>query len=149
VAEVFLTQAEADALLALEKERIDDTVYDYPGLGGALRIPLVSPDKRESFSLDVHRAQINLAKGTYQNRARSVVILARLDFGGAPHRNPDDEEISSPHLHLYREGYADKWARPLPPDLFGDPRDRWRLLLDFLRFVNVTRPPEIRPGLFR
>ncbi len=34
-----------------------------------------------------------LTKGTYQNRARGVAILARLDFGGAPHRNRDDQEI--------------------------------------------------------
>jgi hypothetical protein len=149
MAEIILTQAEADALLALEKERVDDTVYDYPGLGGALRIPLASPDKRETFSLDIYRAQINLAKGTYQNRARGVVILARLDFGGAPHRNPDDEEIASPHLHIYREGYGDKWARALPANAFANPNDRWVLLLDFLRFVNVTNAPEIRPGLFR
>ncbi|KJU85379.1 prophage protein [Candidatus Magnetobacterium bavaricum] len=40
------------------------------------------------------------------------IILLRLCFGGHPHRNPDDTEISSPHLHRYREGYADKWAYP-------------------------------------
>src|SRR4051812_17302768 len=82
VTDIQLTQAEADALLALEKHRIDATPYDYPGLGGSVRIPLTSPDKRESFMLDIGRGQINLKKGKYQNRARSVVILARLDFGG-------------------------------------------------------------------
>jgi hypothetical protein len=66
LAEINLTQADADTLLAMEKHRLDDTSYDYPGLGGALRIPLQSPDKRESFSLDVTRGQVNLAKGTYQ-----------------------------------------------------------------------------------
>ena len=45
-------------------------------------MPLLSPDKRESFFLDITRSQIKLTKGTYQNRARSVAILARLDFGG-------------------------------------------------------------------
>ena len=69
--EINLTQADADALLAMEKHRLDDTPYDYPGLGGALRIPLQSPDKREAFVLDITRGQVNLAKGTYQNRARA------------------------------------------------------------------------------
>jgi hypothetical protein len=146
--EISLTQSDADALLAMEKHRVDETPYDYPGLGGSLRIPLQSPDKRESFTLDVSRGQINLAKGTYQNRARSVVILARLDFGGAPHRNPDDQEVACPHLHVYREGYGDRWAIPVPAESFPNVDDRWVLLNDFMRFVNITVPPDIRRGLF-
>lgn len=147
--EIHLTQPEADALLAMEKHRLDTTQYDYPGLGGAIRIPLTSPDKREAFVLDVSRGQINLKKGTYQNRARGVVILARLDFGGQPHRNPDDVEVASPHLHLYREGFGDKWAFPIPPDAFPQLADSWATLQDFLRFINVTVPPDIIPSLFR
>ncbi len=146
--DLSLTQADADALLAMEKHRVDDGVYDYPGFGGALRIPLQSPDNREAFTLDVTRSQINLIKGTYQNRSRGVVILARLDFGGAPHRNPDDVEISCPHLHVYREGFGDRWAISLPSDRFTDPSDTWQLLLEFMQFVNVTVPPDVRRGLF-
>ena len=145
---VNITQAEADALIVLEKQRVDDTQYDYPGLGGALHIPLVSTDGRDKFVLDVSRSQVSLGKGTYQNRARGVVILARLDFGGAPHRNPDDAEIQCPHLHLYREGYGDKWAVPLPTGVFSDTNDRWQMLDDFMRYVNVTVAPNIIRGLF-
>jgi hypothetical protein len=148
LAEITLTQADAEALLAIEKRRTDDTVYDYPGLGGALRIPLESHDKRELFVLDVSRSQIKLTKGTYQNRARSVVILARLDFGGAPHRNPDDQEIQCPHLHVYREGFGDRWAIPLPTARFTDTSDSWVLLSDFMNYVNIIDPPNIRQGLF-
>ena len=132
----------------MEKHRIDDSVYDYPALGGGLRLPLQSPDKRELFMLDVTRNQIKLTKGTYQNRARSVVILARLDFGGAPHRNPDDQEIECPHLHIYREGFGDRWAMPLPAELFTSADDPWILLVEFMEFVNITDPPDIRKGLF-
>jgi hypothetical protein len=143
-----LTQADADALIAMEKHRVDDTVFDYPDLGGALRIPLQSPDRRETFSLDITRSQVNLVKGTYQNRGRGVVILARLDFGGAPHRNPDDVEVPCPHLHLYREGYGDRWAVALPSERFSVAGDPWLLLLEFMQFVNVTVPPDVRKGLF-
>jgi hypothetical protein len=76
------------------------------------------------------------------------VILARLDFGGAPHRNPDGEEIPSPHLHIFREGFADKWAQPLPSELFTNPDDSWALFGDFLRFCNVTKPPIFERELF-
>jgi hypothetical protein len=148
LADVNLTQADADALLAMEKHKIDDSVYDYPSLGGGIRIPLQSPDKRELFFLDVTRSQIKLTKGTHQNRARGVAILARVDFGGAPHRNPDDEEIECPHLHLYREGYGDRWAVALPAGRFTDAGDPWLLLQEFMKFVNITMPPDIRRGLF-
>jgi hypothetical protein len=80
-------------------------------------------DKREHFHLDVSRGRIDLLKGKYQNRSRQAIILVRLDFGGKPHRNPDDEEIACPHLHVYREGYGDKWAMPVPPDRFPDVTD--------------------------
>ena len=148
MADISLTQADADALLAMEKHRADDTVYDYPGLGGALRIPLQSLDKRELFMLDIWRSQINLTKGKYQNRARGVVPLARLDFSGAPHRNPDDQEIQCPHLHIYREGYGVRWAIPLPARDFTDASDPWMLLIEFMKFVNITVPPDVRKGLF-
>ena len=82
-----------------------------------------------------------------QNRARHVVVLVRLDLGGPPHRNPDDEEIGTPHLHVYRAGYGDKWAFPVPPDRFRDLTDVPKTLEDFLRYRNVTQPPRINLGL--
>lgn len=146
--EINLTQAEADALITMEKHRLDDQRIDYPFTGGAISVPLISVDKRERFLLDISRSGINLLKGKYQNRAREVVILARLDFGGSPHRNPDDEEIPSPHLHIYREGYGDKWALPVPADKFSDLSDTWRTLEDFMRYCNITEPPIIERALF-
>lgn len=148
MADINLTQAEADVLIAMEKHRLDDERQDYPGLGGSISVPLVSHDKRENFLLDVSRGRIDLLKGTYQNRSRQVVVLVRLDFGGQPHRNPDDEEILSPHLHVYREGYGAKWAMPVPSDRFPDTADLWQLLQDFMRFCNITEPPFIEKGLF-
>jgi hypothetical protein len=148
MAEINLTQAEADALIALEKHCVDNQTWDYPPLGGAIHIPLVSVDKREQFTLDICRGNINLLKGTYQNRARQAVILVRLDFGGACHRNPNDQEIASPHLHVYREGFGDRWAIPIPNEVFSNPTDLWQTLSDFLRYCNVTQPPLIIRGLF-
>ena len=142
-----LTQVEADVLIALEKCRVDDKVWDYPGLGGGVSIPLTSIDKREQFMLDLRRGRINLAKGSYQNRGRRVVPLVRLCFGGSPHVNPDGREVGAHHLHLYREGYGDKWAFPIPGDRFTDLGDSWRTFQDFLGFCNIVQPPNVRRGL--
>ena len=144
----LLAQAEADRLFGLEKRRVDSTHWNFPDSGERLTIPLTSTDLRESFRMDLRRARIDLAKSTFQNRARQVVILARLDLGGKPHRNPDGEVIESPHLHRYREGYGDKWAFPVPGDLISDPDNPWTSLKDFMRFCNIVKPAVIQRGLF-
>jgi len=148
MADMNLTQAEADALIAMPKHRVNEDTWDYPALGGSICVPLTSPDRRENFLLDISRGRIDLLKGTYQNRARQVVVLLRLDFGGPPHRNPDGKEIACPHLHVYREGFGHKWAAALPGDEFPDVADLWKVLQDFMRYCNITEPPVIRKGLF-
>src|SRR5689334_15268356 len=114
MADIDLTQDEADKLMAMEKRADDEKEWLFPAPGDGVAIPLISLDKRESFMLDVTRAQIKLTKATYQNRARATIILMRLDLDGPPHRNPDGEEIPCPHLHVYREGYGEKWAISAP-----------------------------------
>jgi hypothetical protein len=85
-----LLQAEADALIAMAKIKVGDDLYDYPGTGGSLVVPLTSQDKREEFLLDIYRGRIDLLKGTYQNRGRQIIVLVRIDFGGAPHETPTE-----------------------------------------------------------
>ena len=143
-----LTQDEADALLAMEKHRVDERGHAFPTAGERAEIPLQSPDRREPFLLDLSRGRIDLAKVTYQNRARKVVILARLDLNGPSHLNPDGAEVPCPHIHIYREGYADKWAFPLDVDRFADTGDIWRVLDDFMGYCNITQPPNIIRELF-
>lgn len=145
--EVILSQAEADRLIGMEKKRANEERWSYP-MHGSISIPLVSLDKRENFLLDIERGRIDLLKGKYQNRARQTVVLVRLDFGGPPHRNPDGTEIGCPHLHLYREGYGDKWALTVPEGSFSDPTDLRITLDDFMRYCNVTSFPLIDLSLF-
>src|SRR5580693_6557569 len=118
MAEINLTQEEANILIVMEKRRANHDRSDFPMRGQSLTLPRLSADKREEFLLDLSRARIDLQKVKMQNRGRQVVVLVRLDLGGAPHRNPDDEEILAPHMHLYREGFGDKWAIPLPAHRF-------------------------------
>lgn len=148
MAEINLTQAEADALIAMEKRRASDERVDFPMGGQSVVLPLQSADRREQFLLDLSRGRIDLLKVKMQNRGRQVVVLVRLDLGGAPHRNPDDTEIATPHLHVYREGYGDKWATAVPAERFRNVADVWTTLEDFLRYCNVTQPPQIERGLF-
>jgi hypothetical protein len=143
----FLDQAEADALLAMEKQRVSDKAVNFPMPGESLAIPLTSNDGTEHFVLDIQRkGQIKISKITYQNRARKEIILARLDVDGPPHRNPDQTEVPCPHVHLYREGYDDRWAYPLPAE-FTDAADLYLTCQQFMTYCNVVVMPHLNPSL--
>lgn len=148
MADINLTQDEADKLMAMEKRAVDEKELLFPPPGEGLAIELTSLDKRERFILDVTRSEIKLTKATYQNRARVAIILIRLDLGGPPHRNPDGAEVPCPHLHMYREGYGDKWAVPAPLATYADTLDLFATFEAFMEQCNVTDPPRIRKGLF-
>lgn len=132
-----LTQSEADFLLAMTK---NPTVINLPFDYTKRVVELLSPNGREVFTLDVTPNKIRLHKVTYQNRAKKNVILARLDLGGPPHRNPDDEEVPCPHIHFYREGYGDKWAFPLPPR-FSHCVNIFDYLEEFCKICNISKNP--------
>ncbi len=144
---MWISQQEADDLLAMQKVSLTTAPISFPDFGGAITVPLISTDGSEEFLLDVRRNRINVSKGTFQNRARTVIILARLDVGGAPHRNPDGAEIACPHLHVYREGYGDKWAVDATP-LIGSGADHWAAYQTFIQFCNIVQPPNFQQGLF-
>lgn len=146
MADGTLPQSDADALLRMEKMRVSDDAIAFPDLGGRIEVPLVSRDHRETFSLDINRKRIALTTG-YQARSRQTIVLARLDFA-APHRNPDGTEIGVPHLHLYREGFGDKWAYDIPEGMLTVPENAWQVLQDFMAYCRIVEVPNIEFGLF-
>ena len=145
---ILLSQTEADALIAMQKRATNTSTQLFPGPGGKLVIELESLDRSEDFFVDVSRGRIDLKKITYQNRAREIIVLMRLDLNGPPHRNPDGQTIPCPHLHLYREGFGDKWAFPVPQHRFGHLNNLATTLTDFLNECNVVEHPTIQVGLF-
>jgi len=148
MADIDITQSEADALIEMEKRFAEDADWTFPAAGQQIALELTSVDKRENFMLDVTRAQIKLTKATFQNRARQAIVLLRLDLDGAPHRNPDGEEIPCPHLHVYREGFGDKWAIPAPYDRYPNAADLFSTCESFIRHCNITGPSRMQKGLF-
>jgi hypothetical protein len=143
-----LSQAEADALLAMEKLPIHNNLIDLPDLGGTIEIQLRSQNTREEFNVNYRRGAISLSKRNHHMRARQVIGLARLDLDGPPHRNPDGQEIGSRHLHLYREGFDLKWAFEIPSIKFPNLDDAYQTLEDFLRYCNMVQLPNFRRSLF-
>lgn len=158
----MLTQSEADVLIAMPKKKSEDKQYDFPFSGEVLTIPIVSIDERETFLIDVNRkGRIRLTKCTYQERYRGIIILVRLDIDGPSHTNPEttpvplpylnqykEQTIQCPHLHLYVEGFMDRWAIPAPSNTFNRTNDLYETLMDFFNYCHVIKPPIIQRGLF-
>ena len=125
----MLTQAEADALIAMRKTFTEmGAILLPPGVDSTRE--LVGDDEQERFLLDLWRGTFRLSKLKFQERARKVIVLVRLDVDGSPHTNPDGERMGGTHLHRYREGYEDKWAAPLDRGLFTNLGDAARTLGD-------------------
>ena len=143
----MLTDATVQALLAMSKHFVDVSTIYFPQPGQQLQRELKSQDTRESFLLDIGRGRIKIGKCTYQNRYHVTEILLRLDIDGPPHVNPDGETVPCPHLHVYREGYADKWAGPIDPTEFTNTADLVLTLRQFLTRCKVERCPEIQGAL--
>lgn len=140
-----LSQAAADALLAMEKHRVSADLVEFPAPGQDVVIELRSADKREEFLLDVWRSGKNPRRARFQIRARRNVVLARIDLGGAPHRNRESEEdIPAPHLHLYREEWGGNWAGPAPSEYFTALNDYHRTLEEFMIYCNITVAPKFQ-----
>jgi hypothetical protein len=140
----MLSQAEADFLIQAAKRLEETVVLTFPAPGEKMSWTAETLDGKEQFLMDVNRGRIRLRKCTYQERYRAMEILVRVDLNGPPHRNPDGKVVECPHIHVYREGYADKWAQPLPAEQFSDPTDLAGTLRDFLEFCNVQEIPEIQ-----
>jgi hypothetical protein len=143
----MLDQTTANALLALDKLLADTSPIDFPMPGMALELAVKSQDDREAFLIDINRrGRIKISKCTYQERYSVIEILLRLDIDGPTHENPDGTEVPCPHLHIYREGYGDKWAQPIPAS-FTDPSSLSLTLREFLQYCRVQNIPAINASL--
>lgn len=142
----MLTQAEADSLIQMGKRFLNPTTIALrPGADETHE--LIGDDDRERFLLDSWRGTIRVSKLKLQNRARKAIVLVRLDIDGAPHTNPDGQRLGGTHLHLYREGFEDRWASPLDPTQFKNPTDLRQAFDDFCQLCGIRDVPPFQGGL--
>ena len=142
----MLTQTEADTLIIMRKRFVKPRPISFPP-GTDDTYELVGDDPRERFLLDLWRGMLRLSKYKLQTRARKVIVLIRLDVGKAPHTNPDGQKIDGAHIHLYREGFEDRWAYPVDPGEFRNPSDAWTAIEDFCRFCHIEGLPPFQEVL--
>lgn len=142
----MLTQTEADALIAMRKRfETPRTITMPPGLDETHS--LIGDDPRERFHLDLWRGTLRLSKLKFQTRGRQIIVLLRVDIGGAPHTNPDGQHIGGTHVHHYREGFEDRWAEPLDPADFTNVSDIDQVYHDFCRVCSIVEIPPFQREL--
>ena len=141
----MLTQEEANNLINMVKKIEKPGKLKFPHPGEKKEISVISLDGKEKFFLDINRARLKLTKCTYQNRYRRDIILLRLDIDGPDHTNPEPngETFPCPHLHIFKEGYGDKFAIPLPLE-FSPSMDLITKLYEFLDYCKIDNANEMQ-----
>lgn len=140
----MLTNEEFERLLSENKVFEDQSSICIPGKGGKIKRELKSRFTDNKFILNIERGRIDLSKVKYQTRhIEKNCVLLRIDTKGPRHQNPDGEFIECPHIHIYKDGWGDKWAKPLDPNIFKNTTNLDELLRDLLLFFNVNNIPNI------
>lgn len=143
-----ITQLEFDILI--KEEKIFEDIIKPLELGPApirWSRQINAVDSNNLFLLDFYRGSFELSRYTYNKRYRQTIILLRYDNGGR-HTNPDGASFEGPHIHLYKEGYNDKFAYPIS-DIEIEESDTIEVVLNkILHFCNVTKLPSIEIPMF-
>jgi hypothetical protein len=102
---------------------------------------------KEIFLLDFYRGSIELSKYTINKRYRQTIIMLRYDNGGR-HTNPGGVLFEGPHVHLYKEGYNDKFAFPVSEVSVTSTDTMEQVFKKIMHFCNVKQVPTIEVPMF-
>lgn len=140
----MLSQYEADRLIVLIKYLKEYDLIAVPSYGQKINLS-AQCNEGGNFLIDIRRGRIDVYQATFQTRYQKTIPLVRLDLEGPEHQNPDGEVIECPHLHIYKEGYDLKWAYPVKKELdpnFSNTKNLIQVLIDYLKYNNITNVPE-------
>lgn len=104
-------------------------------------------NNRNTYLLDFYRGSFELARYTYNKRYRQSIILVRYDSGGR-HTNPDGVSFDGPHVHLFREGFNDKYAFPVSELNVDDTNSIDEVLTKLLQFCTIIKRPTVEIPMF-
>lgn len=104
-------------------------------------------NSKNIYLLDFYRGSLELTRFTYNKRYRQSIILLRYDSGGR-HTNPDGLSFNGPHVHIFREGFNDKYAHPISYINIDDSHSIVEVLDKLLQYCNVTNRHSVKTPMF-
>lgn len=110
-----ISQPEFGYLMTLEKNFTDSAEISLGPAPIRWQRELLAKKTKDAFTLHFYRGSVELKKFTYNKTVRTSIVLIRYDALGR-HTNPpgtDGKSFDGPHVHLYRDGFDDKWAFPV------------------------------------
>lgn len=99
------------------------------------------------YLLDFYRGSFELSKFTANKRFRQTLIMLRYDNGGR-HTNPDGETFEGPHVHLFKEGFNDKFAYPISIINIEETDTMEVRFKKILHFCNIKDCPDLEVPMF-
>jgi hypothetical protein len=134
-----LNQAEADGLIKVKKIFLDKTPLTVNRPYNEQRELKSERDPYEVFYLNVTQTRIEFGKYGTVTRFFQIPLVRACINPDARHENPDGEILSGSHIHIYKQGYADKFAYPLKEHGFDD-----MLIVPFIKkFLEYCNIEEI------
>ncbi|MDD6598784.1 hypothetical protein [Anaerovibrio sp.] len=144
-----ITQEEADTLRTIEKYLANPQNIKIPKMRETRIYPAYHKcynKRRDDLDVSAYRGGIDENKVSYRLIYKKSVLLIRIDTNDkTAHINPDKSFIPpmTPHIHVYREGYGDKFAYPLPAEFSSKGADIEKLFIEFLQYSNFININEL------
>lgn len=143
-----MTQDEYDYLMLQEKTFEDkNTIIEISPAPIKWTKEIKCKTSNNKFLLDFYRGSFELAKFTANKRFRQTIVMLRYDNGGR-HTNPDGEVFEGPHVHLYKEGYGDKFAFPVSKIKINESDSMETRFKKILHFCNIIDCPYLEVPMF-
>lgn len=138
-----ITQQEFDYLMQLKKQFQEKNELLLGPAPHKWSRDIISTTSTEIFILDFYRGSIEIKKYTFHKRYKTCIPLVRFDSWGR-HTNPDQQKFVGPHIHIYKEGYDDKFAYSVDVIGINDQNSMEDVLVKFLKYCNVENIPPIQ-----
>ena len=141
---MLLKQADYEHLISLKKRFKNNIIIKSEPAPLHWTREIISMDSEHTFLLDFYRGSFNINRFTINTRFKKNIVLIRFDSQGK-HTNPDETSFDGPHVHIYKEGYSDKFAYPV--SLLGLQEANFTIreaLSKLLDYFNVIEIPKIQ-----
>ena len=140
----MLKQQDFERLLKLPKKFSTDDILDISIAPSNWTRKVISIESDDEFLMDFYRGSYDLSRFTINKRYKTNIVLLRFDSGGM-HKNPDEKTIKGAHIHIYKEGYGDKFAYPITD--FGITKSNYtikEIFIMLLKFCNFVEIPDFK-----